>query len=417
MQAIIRAPCWSRAILPVTMSAIAGATRSGSRAFEPAGSPASFRFEGVEGDGFFRLKAGQAAPGLSGSPLMCPSRRAVVGVVAVSRDTRSDLGGWAAPVSALFRGGDGMPAGLEEAGDVIRSANRAAVIRFRREWNAVLPVDADGALGQPWEEFRRGPRSVPSSLLRADFGVVPYLFRDAELGRAEAWCHDADWARPMSVMRVTARGGAGKTRFAIELCKRLSVAGWVAGMWRGDAAISRLPLPRLVVIDYAEEAVAASLRDGLDALAQQATGLAPVKVLLLARARAGQASDALAEIEKDAPAKLLRVLEHLQDNPVAARPLAAGQRDVLYREAVSRFIVAWCPDATAGNRASSGSTVPDLSGSRYEAPLDVLFEALLAALDQCGEQAVGGRRPATAAACSTSRRPGASWLTRNDTGR
>jgi len=32
---------------------------------EPTGSPASFRFEGLEGDGYLRLKAGQAAPGLS----------------------------------------------------------------------------------------------------------------------------------------------------------------------------------------------------------------------------------------------------------------------------------------------------------------------------------------------------------------
>ena len=36
----------------------------------PPGSPASFGFEGVEGDGFLRLKAGQAAPGLSGAPLV-----------------------------------------------------------------------------------------------------------------------------------------------------------------------------------------------------------------------------------------------------------------------------------------------------------------------------------------------------------
>jgi len=62
----------------------------------PVGSPASFGFEGVEDDGFLRLKAGQAAPGLSGAPLVCPSRRAVVGVIAVTRDAGTDLGGWAA---------------------------------------------------------------------------------------------------------------------------------------------------------------------------------------------------------------------------------------------------------------------------------------------------------------------------------
>src|SRR5262249_45103327 len=37
----------------------------------PPGSPASFRFEGVEADGYLKLKAGEAAPGLSGAPLVC----------------------------------------------------------------------------------------------------------------------------------------------------------------------------------------------------------------------------------------------------------------------------------------------------------------------------------------------------------
>ncbi|MFF5216444.1 trypsin-like peptidase domain-containing protein [Micromonospora sp. NPDC000442] len=39
----------------------------------PVGAPASFDFEGVTGDDFFQLKAGQAAPGLSGAPLVCPA--------------------------------------------------------------------------------------------------------------------------------------------------------------------------------------------------------------------------------------------------------------------------------------------------------------------------------------------------------
>src|SRR5712692_2062316 len=48
---------------------------------DPVGSPASFGFEGVEGDGYLKLKAGEAAAGLSGAPLVCPVRRGVVGVV------------------------------------------------------------------------------------------------------------------------------------------------------------------------------------------------------------------------------------------------------------------------------------------------------------------------------------------------
>ncbi|HUK70842.1 MAG TPA: trypsin-like peptidase domain-containing protein [Streptosporangiaceae bacterium] len=354
---------------------------------EPGGGPASFDFEGVTGGDFLQLKAGQTAPGISGAPLVCPSLRAVVGVVAVSRDIGSALGGWASPLSALLAGGEGVPEDLTGAGEEIRKANRAAVIRYRREWNAVLPVEAGDALDQPWAQFTRGPRSVPSSLLRADYGVVPYLFRDAELDGAVAWCEQADWARPMAVMRVMARGGTGKTRFAIELCKRLGSA-WAAGLWPGNGngnGAGRLPWPRLVVIDYAEEAQAASLRDRLDALARHATGLAPVRVLLLTRARTGQAADALTEIENDpgTPATLRRVLDHAEDNPVASLPLTSGQREALYHAAVARFAAAWCPAVGATEIGLPG--VPDLSHPRYEVTLEVLFEALAAALDQCGE--------------------------------
>ncbi|MGH3869418.1 MAG: S1 family peptidase [Pseudonocardiaceae bacterium] len=57
---------------------------------EPTGSPASFLFEGVEGDDYLKLKAGQAAPGLSGAPLVCPGRRAVVGAASRGRGHGGD---------------------------------------------------------------------------------------------------------------------------------------------------------------------------------------------------------------------------------------------------------------------------------------------------------------------------------------
>ncbi len=364
---------------------------------EPDGSPASFDFEGVNGTGFLQLKAGQAAPGMSGAPLVCPARRAIVGMVAYSRNVGTDLGGWAVPLSALMLGGDGMPAELAEAGDAIRVANRAAVIGHRREWNAVLPADDDGVLGQPWADFSRGPRSVPSSLLRADFGVVPYRFREAELDNAVAWCQRADWTTPMSIMQVVARGGAGKTRFAIELCKRLAAVGWTAGLWNGRAGLDRLPLPRLVVIDYAEEALGESLRASLDALSRHATGMAPVQVVMLTRARTGQAADALTMIDNDpdTTARLRLVLDRAEDNLGAARLLTLDQREELYGQGVAEFVRAWCPVAgtTKSGTGKENSLVPDLSHSRHETALDVLFEALAAALDQC-DKGIAGLPPA-----------------------
>lgn len=76
---------------------------------EPVGSPASFSFQGVEGDGFFALKADVVRPGISGGPLVCPDRRAVTGVMTGTRDPRAPLGGWAAPISALRHVGPGVP--------------------------------------------------------------------------------------------------------------------------------------------------------------------------------------------------------------------------------------------------------------------------------------------------------------------
>jgi hypothetical protein len=360
----------------------------------PHGSPGSFRFEGVDGSGFLQLKAGNVSPGLSGAPLVCPARRAIVGVVAVSRDRFSDAGGWATPISALT-GGDGVPEPLAEHGIRILSTNSAAVGRYRREWNAVLPVDSPDVLDQPWARFIRGPRSVPSSLLRADFGVVPYLFHDAALTQAAKRCDLSNAAAPISITRVRAYGGAGKTRFAIELCKRLEPQGWVTGLWSGDPRVTRTPLPRLVVIDYAEEAQAAGLRDSLIAFVRHATALAPVHILLLTRTRTGQAADALTEIEKDAPARLRRVLDFTWDDPVADKPLTLRQRESLYIEAVSRFTDAWCPQAVRPHNADPRGTVPDLGNERYGIALDVLFEALADALALCGEGAAtaltGGR--------------------------
>ena len=372
----------------------------------PAGSPASFGFEGVEGDGFLRLKAGQAAPGLSGSPLVCPSRRAVVGVVTATRDPRSDLGGWAAPVGALLDGGEGVPDDLAEIGSLIRAENRAAALRSRREWNAVLPVDADGVLGQPWEAFTRGPRSTPAQLLRADHGVVRYLFRDAELDAGVAWCEEAGWDQTrMSIERVSAAGGAGKTRFAIELCRRLAALGWVAGMWDGDPAVQRVPLPRLVVVDYAEAVDAVALDAALDGLRRHADGMAPVRVLLLSRSRADRVQDTLDALEAAAPAALANVLADTRDNHAASVALSAQQRAELFVEAVSSFARSWNETEFSAHEASQIS-MPDLSPDRYSnGLLDVLSEALDQALG--AEEGPTRVRPPSSVRSATRRSTGA----------
>ena len=105
----------------------------------PSGSPATFVYEGLEGDGYIRLKAGQAAPGISGAPLLCPAQGAVVGVVTGSRDVTTDLGGWASPVAALLAGGGpGVPADLAALGEQVGRDNRAAILADPLSWRNVL---------------------------------------------------------------------------------------------------------------------------------------------------------------------------------------------------------------------------------------------------------------------------------------
>ena len=142
---------------------------------------------------------------------------------------------------------------------------------------------SDDVLVKPWWTFRKTRRPDPADLLLAGFGVVPYLFRDADIAEAIAWCESAE---PLAVNVVPGRGGAGKTRFAVELCQRMEHPdhGWVAGMWddaRVTAAdLAALALPRLIVVDYTESEDLPALRSLLDRLRRQATDIAPARVLL-----------------------------------------------------------------------------------------------------------------------------------------
>ena len=338
---------------------------------DPTGSPASFRYEGLEGDDYLRLKQGQSAPGLSGAPLLCPRRRAVVGVISASRDVRSDLGGWAAPLSALLIGGPGVPRDLAELGGTLRHANRQAVVARRESWHQVLPVeDVDDLVDQPWERFTRQAGSSPSSLLLAEHAVVPYLFREQEVEDAVTWC-----ASPaaMSITTVAGRGGAGKTRFAVELCRLMAARGWVAGMWRPDRQPPAVAVPRLIVIDYVEAAEPRALRDALDELRRRATDIAPVRVLLLTRTRSGGAKDPVDALREDASATLQRVVDASESNDAAAATLTALQRQTLYERALADFIGAWHGDAGVGIERSDD--IPDLAGDRFALPLEVLFAA------------------------------------------
>jgi len=101
-------------------------------------------------------------------------------------------------------------------------------------------------------------RYGPARLLDPDLGVVPFTGRAAELADLEGWCLDE---RAGLVRLVTGGGGTGKTRLALELCRRMAGQGWQCVqvdegtegevVQRGRLAAG--PGARLLlVVDYAE---------------------------------------------------------------------------------------------------------------------------------------------------------------------
>jgi tetratricopeptide (TPR) repeat protein len=339
----------------------------------PVGSPRTFDYEGRDGDGYLLLKKGQSAPGISGAPLLCPSRRAIVGVVGVSRNSTTDLHAWASPLDALLTGNFAIAGELADVGREIQQRNPIAAVADRMTWQRVLPIDPANTPEPVWADFVRGAKSKPSELLLAGFRVVPYLFRGSELDAAQKWC---DSAEPFSILTVPGVGGAGKTRFAVEVCRQMISLGWVAQFWhRGDATPITFA-PQLVVIDYAEDVGTEALRHLIAELRQHSTAMTPTRLLLLATDRGGRRVDLLDDLRRGASPSILRVLHDAAHSEAAAASLSLEQSQALYAQAFRRFQRAWYPMATD----EPAPAAVDLSDPRYATALDVLFEAFDCAL-------------------------------------
>ncbi len=100
--------------------------------------------------------------------------------------------------------------------------------------------------------------STPGALLRADFAIVPFHGREKEIQQLRQWCLEGE---DQGIRLITGRGGVGKSRLAIELCKEMQVQGWRAGfLEKGDDYLPELRVESLlqddgnvlVVVDYAE---------------------------------------------------------------------------------------------------------------------------------------------------------------------
>ncbi|GAB1641460.1 hypothetical protein [Krasilnikovia sp. MM14-A1259] len=130
----------------------------------------------------------------------------------------------------------------------------------------------------------------PLRLLRADYGLIPFVDR-AELAELQDFCRRIAASDRTGVVVLTGAGGAGKTRLALELAETLSAAGWHAGLLRPAATPDDLAwlgsgvAPLLVVVDYADAQVprAQQVLAAMQARLQRR----PAVVLLTARSAEG----------------------------------------------------------------------------------------------------------------------------------
>lgn len=135
----------------------------------------------------------------------------------------------------------------------------------------------------------------PSTLLTAAYEVIPFVGREKEWGEIQEWCAKSTYK---GVWLWFGEGGVGKTRFFIEVCRRLRHQGWHAGFLKqvetGDIHdLFHGVTPRLLVIDYAEKELETTEKLLLDLADHE--GTPKVRVVLLARQRGAWWTDLFTE--------------------------------------------------------------------------------------------------------------------------
>lgn len=116
---------------------------------------------------------------------------------------------------------------MTSPGPITQRTTGSQNVQIDQVQNSTIMVSFDSRPHRPvplepaWIELPPDVTS-PARLLRARYGVVPYL-PPADLGeRLASWCHSP---APFALRVVAGAAGAGKTRIAIELCRTLSGLG------------------------------------------------------------------------------------------------------------------------------------------------------------------------------------------------
>ncbi len=219
----------------------------------------------------------------------------------------------------------------------------------------------------------------PSQLLKAEEALIPFatqrdIFLQTQIDWATAQAH------PICIRLLTGEGGTGKTRLALEMCKRLIDEGWVAGFLKSDfqpqtiaafvKALLHSQLPVLLVLDYAETRTDLVLRI-LEALITQKAH-SKIRLLLLARSSGewwGQLPSRNSRCEA-----LLDGFATTGPYPLPALYTHLSERNSAFTQALTAFAQA--------SQVQAPHIQPNLSAEQYHSPLYLQMAALLTLLGE-----------------------------------
>ncbi|MGW0825743.1 tetratricopeptide repeat protein [Streptomyces sp. NPDC002845] len=297
------------------------------------------------------------------------------------------------PVVQVLLDGTGPVEAAELPPDIARLAHcQAAHVSHRtlgddvrRLTDQLVELVPELVLPDLFEPRRQLPADpLPSMLLQADYGVVPFQRADDELPRLTDWLSAPE---RLAARMLTGPGGQGKTRLATRLVEQARAGGWAAGLLAESAPehvlarIHGFRGPVLVVADYAEGrteqlAVVAS------ELIARPTAHGPARLLLLARS-SGAWPHLLRRHRDDRVSLLFTDLtEHALPSVVAT----AADRPAEYARALRAF-------AARLERPVPVAPPPgDLASARYDRVLDVHAAALATLLDESAPGATPTRR-------------------------
>ncbi len=242
--------------------------------------------------------------------------------------------------------------------------------------DTTLPITTE--LGQwlalPTPLWEQHSGLSPSQLLKAEEALIPFAperfeFLQTQLDWAAAQTH------PTCVRLLVGEGGSGKTRLALEMCKRLLKEGWAAGFLKSDfqtqsaqslaKALSQSQQPVLLIVDYAETRTS-ELLGILSALVSHKAA-SPIRVLLLARSSG--------EWWSQLPTYDARC-EALLEGSATTGPYSMPALYERLSERSNAFSQALTAFSQALNIASP-CVQPDLRAEQYNSPLFLQMAALL----------------------------------------